>query len=96
MWKTDPNLGLRFRDARTSGQLSFALDSPDFRPLRESLLAYLRDTGPSDVAALRRFALLETIYRKPHASSVIRELRQVGKVSVAPTRVVDGSIVSLT
>ena len=95
MWKTDPNLGLRFRDARDTGQLSFAIDAPDLTPLKANLIAYLKGNGKANVGALRRHTLLETIYRMPHATTALRELRNAGVVSVIPKTVATSSKVTL-
>ncbi len=95
MWKTDPGLGQRFRDPRNPNQLAFSIDSPDLSSLGAGLLAHLKDSGPATVNALRRFTLLETMFRKPHATTVISQLRDAGIVTVEPKRVADGSLVTL-
>jgi three-Cys-motif partner protein len=95
MWKTDSRLGQRFRDPRNPGQLSFAIDSPDLSSLSADVVAFLKVNGPSTVAALRRFAVLESLFRKPHASAVVTQLRDAGVVTVEPKRVADSSIVTL-
>lgn len=96
MWKIDASLGQRFRDPRNPDQLAFAIDSPDLSPLNVALIAQLRETGGrAQVAALRKFTILETMYRRPHATTVLTQLRDAGIVSVEPRRVAGSSWVTL-
>ena len=80
MWKVDPVYGLRFRDPRDVNQLSFTIDQPDLTPLRDELERLLGDGKRHVVEDLRRHTLLNTVYRPPHATQVLRDLRDGGRL----------------
>lgn len=68
MWNVDPVRGVHYRDPRDPGQLAFDFaSSPDLTPLRRALLAELA-RGERTLAQLQDHALLETVYRGPHAT----------------------------
>jgi three-Cys-motif partner protein len=86
MWAIDPIGGVRFRDPRdpSQGMLDFTIN-PDFGPLRRSLLAELSH-GPRTLALLKEHTLVETVYRPPHARTVVQELLRQGAVQRDPER----------
>jgi three-Cys-motif partner protein len=68
MWNIDPVRGVHYRDPRDPDQLTFDFTpSADLNPLRRALLAELA-TGERTLAQLQHHALLETVYRSPHAT----------------------------
>jgi three-Cys-motif partner protein len=80
MWGVDPVRGLRYRDPRDPAQLALGLDlHPDLRPLEHALLAEL-DRGQRTVAQLQDHALLETVYRGPHATRAVQAMLRRGLV----------------
>lgn len=85
LWKVDPVSGERFRDPRDPNQMSFAIDEPNFVPLRKELLGQL-DNGDLTVAELKKHALLGTIYKQTHAVEQLRALADEGKVEWGPGR----------
>jgi three-Cys-motif partner protein len=84
MWQVDPVYGVRFRDPRDPGQESFFLQTADLVPLERMLLQELEGRRWHSVENLRRFALLQTIYREPHAMTVLRRLRDAGAIEQRP------------
>jgi hypothetical protein len=86
MWAVDPIGGLRFRDPSDpeQGLLDFTID-PDLRPLTRSLFAVL-GRGPRTLAELKDHALVETVYRPPHARMAVQKLLQQGAVERDPIR----------
>jgi hypothetical protein len=57
---------------------------PDLGPLTRSLLAVL-GRGPRTLAELKDHALVETVYRPPHARMVVQTLLKQGAVEREPT-----------
>lgn len=86
MWAIDPVGGVRFRDPRDpdQGLLGFAID-PDLGPLSRSLLAELSQ-GPRTLAGLKDHALVETVYRPPHARTIVQKLLRQGTLQRIPSR----------
>jgi three-Cys-motif partner protein len=86
MWTVDPAGGVRFRDPRdpNQGVFDFSVD-PDLGPLSRSLLAALADK-PMTLAKLKDHALVETVYRPPHARTVVQKLLKQGAIQRDPTR----------
>jgi hypothetical protein len=86
MWTVDPVGGVRFRDPRDPDQevLDFTLD-PDLGPLTRALLAEL-GRGPRTLAVLKDHALTETVYRPPHARTVVQNLLRRGAIDRDPPR----------
>jgi hypothetical protein len=85
MWSVDKVRGQRFRDPRDVNQLSFeALDDhPDLTLLRQQVLARLAQ-GPCSLAELKKFALLETLFKESHVDPIVRKLndeRHVNRIS---------------
>ena len=96
MWKVDPLYGLRFRDPRDVNQLAFNIDQPDLAPLSEDLRRELNDGERHRVKDLRRYTLLKTVYRPPHAMTVLRELRDNGDLETDGGRLREESLVWLS
>jgi three-Cys-motif partner protein len=86
MWAVDPVGGMRFRDPRDpdQGVFGFTID-PDLGPLSRALLAKL-DDGPRTLAQLKDYALVETVYRPPHARTVVQQLLRQGTLQRDPAR----------
>jgi three-Cys-motif partner protein len=84
MWEADRVYGVRFRDPKDLSQAQLDLDRPDFAPLRTAILAQLEDGKVHTVEELRRFALLETVYRETHAMTVLKELKAEGLIGQEP------------
>ncbi|MFC7650380.1 three-Cys-motif partner protein TcmP [Streptosporangium lutulentum] len=86
MWKVDPIRGVNYRDPRDPDQLSLEFSfNPDTGPLRRAILEELTK-GERTLAQLREFALLETVYRPPQATTVVRDLLGRGLVERDPVR----------
>lgn len=74
MWNVDPVRGVHYRDPRDPGQLTFDFTpSPELGPLRHALLAELSH-GERTLSQLQDHALLETVYRGPHATKATTSL----------------------
>lgn len=73
LWEVDGISGQRFRDPRDPNQLAFDILEPDFRPLENRVLERL-DESEQSLADLRRYALLETIYKETHVTRVVDAL----------------------
>lgn len=86
MWAVDPVGGVRYRDPKDpdQGVLDFTID-PNFGPLVRSLLAELAH-GPRTLAQLKHHALVETVYRPPHARAAVFKLLKQGAVLRDPVR----------
>jgi len=97
MWTVDPLGGLRFRDPSDpeQGLLDFTID-PDLGPLTRSLLAVL-GRGPRTLAQLKDHALVETVYRPPHARMVVQKLLRQGALKREPLRghLTNGTLIRL-
>jgi three-Cys-motif partner protein len=80
MWKIDPIQGLRYRDPRDLDQESFEIAlEPGTGPLRRLLRAHIDTLAPRfTLEDLQQFTLLETVYRPPHATAVVRALIREG------------------
>ena len=95
MWQVDPVYGQRFRDPRDENQLALDIsDEPDLSLLKRQLLDEVVAAGSIQLSELKRYTLLETIYREPHATTAVRELDAEMKVSVVWRRSHEDSIVT--
>jgi three-Cys-motif partner protein len=84
MWKADPVRGVRFRDPRDLGQTALEIDlHPHLEPLITEILQVLGD-GELTVAQLQEHALLETVYRRPHATSAVRAMAEQALIEREP------------
>lgn len=95
MWKVDPVYGQRFRDPRDENQLTLDIsEEPELSLLKRQLLATVVEAGSIPLSELKRYTLLKTIYREPHATTAVRELDAEMKVSVNWRRSHDNTIVT--
>lgn len=84
MWTVDPVRGVHYRDPRDPDQVMFDIElNPHLDPLIHLLRRELK-AGERTVAELRDYALLETVYRRPHATSAVREMLKRGIVERIP------------
>lgn len=84
MWKVDPVRGVHYRDPRIPDQAAFEFDlHPYLEPLGLEILRLLGD-GERTVAQLQEHALLETVYRPPHARTAIIAMLKQGLVERQP------------
>lgn len=80
-WEVDRTQGVGFRDPRDEqAETLFVLDEPQLAPLTRQLHQKLRDGGPARVEDLRRFALLETVYRPQHVLRALKPLMERGVI----------------
>ena len=87
MWLVDPVYGVRFRDPMDPDQQQLPVAAePDLAPLRRILLEHLSDGSRRSVKDVRSFALLETMYRKPHTLTVLRQMAKAGELAREPTK----------
>jgi three-Cys-motif partner protein len=78
MWDADPVSGFRFRDPRDPNQAAL-FESTDWAPevsaLGGIILEQLEAVGrPMSLDDIREFALLQTVYRGPHATQATQRL----------------------
>jgi three-Cys-motif partner protein len=84
MWQVDPVRGVHYRDPRDQNQMVLDFDlHPHLEPLSHALLGELSH-GERTVAQLQDYALLETVYRGPHASAAIRKMLSQGLIKRHP------------
>jgi hypothetical protein len=97
MWRVDPIRGQRFRDPRDLNQmaLDFGPEQADLSLLERQLLERLEAEGGQTLAQLKRFALLETIYRPSHAPLAVQQLRGRRKVECDKARSHEDYVVRL-
>ena len=98
MWQIDPVRGVHYRDPRDPNQMTLDFDlHPHLEPLSSALLHQL---GPGDqtLGDLQGYALLETVYRGPHATTAIRAMLDQGLVDRHPLngQLTKGTRISLT
>ena len=95
MWKVDPVYGQRFRDPRDENQLTLEIsEEPDLSLLKRQLLDKVVEAGSIPLSELKRYTLLETIYREPHATTAVRQLDAEMKLSVDWRRSHEDTIVT--
>jgi three-Cys-motif partner protein len=86
MWKVDRSHGVRYRDPKDTQQQMLDLEfEPNTAPLRRILRDYISDspTGRT-VQELKRYTLLETVYRPNQVIKVVRQMRDAGTVTTHP------------
>ncbi|MFI6705403.1 three-Cys-motif partner protein TcmP [Nonomuraea sp. NPDC050478] len=84
VWKVDPVKGVRYRDPRDPNQTTLDFTpTADTRPLRQAILAELGQ-GERTLEQLKELALLETVYRPPHVTPIVRKLLSDGIVERHP------------
>ncbi|MFF2954110.1 three-Cys-motif partner protein TcmP [Kitasatospora sp. NPDC057965] len=86
MWKVDTATGVRYCDPKDPHQqvLELAIE-PDTSPLRRILLEYLRNASSAvSVDELRRFALLETVFRPTQVIPALTRMREEQQIATVP------------
>lgn len=87
LWAVDEFAGVRYRDPRDeNGALLDISLAPDVGPLRRAVLRLLADSGPQQVAALRRYVLDETLYRVGDLARLLPGLLASGAVARSPVK----------
>ncbi|WP_431997615.1 three-Cys-motif partner protein TcmP [Streptomyces fungicidicus] len=86
MWKVDPSYGVRYRDPRdTQQQMLDLVFEPDTAPLRRILHDFISEMPAGQtIPELKRYALLETVYRPAQVIEAVRQLRDAGAVTTEP------------
>jgi three-Cys-motif partner protein len=86
MWSIDMVAGQRFRDPRDINQLTFDIDTTaDLTLLKAQILTKL-ESGPATLEELKRYALLDTMFKKAHVDPAVNQLEQAGKVDRSRAR----------
>lgn len=97
MWTVDKINGQRFRDPKDLDQLVLPIEEkPDLTLLRKQLLARVVETGGQTLEELKRFALLETMYKPSHVTRAVSELEVEMKLGVERRRSHADTVVSPT
>lgn len=84
MWEVDDIAGVRYRDPRDPGQESLAIEvEPQTDPLRRLLLDFIavQPGGRASVLELRRFALVNTVYKESQVRPVVQKMVDAGHLS---------------
>lgn len=83
MWQVDTVTGSRFRDPRDVNQTILELnEGPNLTLLENQILAELKNVNsPVSLTHLKRFALLETLFRATHAVTAVNNLERNGAVT---------------
>ncbi|QEV21148.1 three-Cys-motif partner protein TcmP [Streptomyces alboniger] len=86
MWKVDPSYGVRYRDPRdTQQQMLELVFEPDTAPLRRILRDFISEAPDGrTIPELKRYALLETVYRPAQVIDAVRQLRDADAVTTDP------------
>ncbi|MDN3023499.1 three-Cys-motif partner protein TcmP [Streptomyces sp. S.PB5] len=86
MWKVDPSYGVRYRDPRdTQQQMLELVFEPDTAPLRRILRDYISEAPDGrTIPELKRYTLLETVFRPAQVIEAVRQLRETGAVTTDP------------
>lgn len=83
LWAVDPVFGVGFRDPRDLLQQSlFEPDEAQLAPLARLLAAQIAEAGRARVFDLRKYALLETIFRPQQVIGALQLLRDDSRLSV--------------
>lgn len=82
VWRVDPVAGTRFRDPRDVDQmaLDFGPETPNLKLLEGQLLKHLEQVGDQSLEQLKRFTLLETVFKPTHAPLAVRNLERLATV----------------
>jgi hypothetical protein len=84
MWAVDPAYGVRYRDPRDPAQMMLDIEPvPDTAALERMLHETLSDR-PRTLDNLRRYALLETMYRPQQVWGVMQRMVRQGRVLKSP------------
>ncbi|MGV9991528.1 three-Cys-motif partner protein TcmP [Streptomyces sp. NPDC003374] len=86
MWKVDPSYGVRYRDPRdTQQQMLDLVFEPDTAPLRRILRNFISEAHDGrTIPELKRYTLLETVYRPAQVIDAVRQLREADTVTTEP------------
>lgn len=98
MWKVDPSHGVRYRDPKDTQQQMLELEfEPNTAPLRRILRDFIAEspTGRT-VPELKRYTLLETVYRPAEVIKAVRQLRDEGIVATEPHAINTKTQVTMT
>ncbi|GAA2999704.1 hypothetical protein GCM10010519_35360 [Streptomyces lactacystinicus] len=96
MWVVDTTSGVRYRDPKDPNQQALDLElEPDTGPLRRILLDHLR-TAPAarSVDQLKKYALLETVYRPTQVIPLLKRMRDDRDIDVSPGRITGASTIT--
>lgn len=86
MWKTAPTGSFSFTDHLAGHDVLFEPE-PDLSPLRDALLRQYRGRGATLINPdIQQWVVLETPFRKPHLTQVLRELERETPSTVLITR----------
>jgi hypothetical protein len=86
LWALDEYAGIRYRDPIDAEHTLLDISlRPNLRPLRRALATRVASLGESTVAALRTWAVHETIYRSGDATKAVQALVAAGAVERSPT-----------
>lgn len=88
MWDADPVSGFKFRDPRDPDQ-GVLFQSNDWAPLVSALSEIILDQlaalgRPMTLEEIRDFALMQTVYRRPHATEATRQLLKDNRLRRVP------------
>ncbi len=77
MWQVDKVHGQHFRDPKDVDQLALPIEEqPDLTLLKRQLLARVVETGGQTLEELKRFTLLDTLFREPQATQAVKQLEE--------------------
>ncbi|MFF0318932.1 three-Cys-motif partner protein TcmP [Micromonospora sp. NPDC005252] len=101
IWRADPYQGIGYRDPRDPNQETLPIQpTPQLGPLRRLLLEHLANLPGQNATLdeLRRFTLLDTIFRPGQTLNAVRMLAAERSVSIGPEarRVVGSSRITHT
>ncbi|WP_197415199.1 three-Cys-motif partner protein TcmP [Mycobacterium sp. M26] len=81
MWKADPGGNFRFAD-RMAGDLVLFEPEPNLRQLRTIILSVFAGRRGVTAEELKDFVLLQTSFREPHVTPLLREFEQQKLIQV--------------
>jgi three-Cys-motif partner protein len=83
MWSVDPVRGIHYRDPRDPNQIALDVSVSHLEPLQEAIARQLA-SGERTLESLRQYALVETVYRPPHAKTAVQALIKQGLAEREP------------
>lgn len=81
MWKVDPGGNYTFSDRTGDSPVLFVPD-PDLRPLASAIVEHFIGRSRVTAQEVRDFAALETSFREPHATAVLKQFEKDGTIIV--------------
>ncbi|NKT69513.1 three-Cys-motif partner protein TcmP [Rhodococcus hoagii] len=81
MWKVDPGGSYTFSDRTGDSPVLFVPD-PDLTPLMTAILEHFLGRTFVTAEEVRSFAVLETSFRAPHATEVLKQFEREGVITV--------------